>query len=92
MFTIGTITLQKIEILIAISTNLEFGNDNFIFDLLHTPSKIPINLIPIKIKVHDSKIIRWTLLEKVQVKNLNLGIQIKPHMVKINVNLDSQKT
>lgn len=92
MFTIGTITLQKLEILIAISTNLEFGNDDFTFDLLHTLNKISINLIPIKIKVHDSKIIRWTLLEKVQVKNLNLGIEIEPHMVKINVNLDSQKT
>lgn len=92
MFTIGTITLQKLEILIAISTNLEFGKDDFTFDLLHTLNKISINLIPIKIKVHDSKIIRWTLLEKVQVKNLNLGIEIEPHMVKINVNLDSQKT
>jgi len=91
LFTIGTITLQKLQILIAISANLEFGNDGFTFNLLHTPSKIPIYLNPIRIKVHDSKIIKWTLLKKVQVKNLNLGIEIKPHMVKINVNLDSQK-
>ncbi len=78
--------------MIANSANLEFSNDDFTFDLLHTPSKIPIYLIPIRIKVHDSKIIRWTLLKKIQVKNLNLGIEIKPHMVKIDVNLDSQKT
>jgi hypothetical protein len=41
LFTIGTITLKKLEILIAILANLEFGNDDFTFDLLYTPSKIP---------------------------------------------------
>jgi len=75
LFTIGTITLHKLEILIAISTNLEFGNDDFTFDLLHTLNKISINLIPIKIKVHDSKLLGGHYWKKSKLKTLIWGLK-----------------
>jgi hypothetical protein len=40
--------------------------------------------------VKDLKIVRWTLLKEIQVKNSNLGIKVEPQMVKINANVDSQ--
>ncbi len=35
-FTIGTITLPKLGILVTIVISLEFGNDNLTFDFSHT--------------------------------------------------------
>lgn len=37
----------------------------------------------IKIKVHDLRINKWTLLEEVQVKLFNLGIDEEPKLVKV---------
>jgi len=39
---------------------------------------------PTNIKGHGLQIARWTLTKDQQLMNLNLGIDAKPQMVKIN--------
>jgi hypothetical protein len=46
---------------------------------------------PTKIKAQGLQIIRWTLIEDQQLMKLNLGIDAKSQMVKINAQLKISK-
>ncbi len=46
---------------------------------------------PTKIKTHELQIARWTLTEDQQLMKFNLGIDVKPQMVKINAQLEISK-
>ncbi len=48
---IKTITLSKMKILVTTIINLESNNDDITYNIPHTPSEIPINETPIRIKV-----------------------------------------
>jgi hypothetical protein len=73
LFVIGTITLPKLKILLAmvvdakIGTNAKIGSDmkidinKLIFYFLRTLGKISVDTTPIQIKVHDMKIAKWNL-------------------------------
>jgi hypothetical protein len=39
---------------------------------------------PTKIKAHELHIVRWMLTEDQELMKLNLGIDAKPHLMKIN--------
>ncbi len=46
---------------------------------------------PTNIKAQGLQIVGWTLTEDQQLMKLNLGIDAKPHMVKINAQLEISK-
>ncbi len=46
---------------------------------------------PTKFKAQELQIVRWTLTEYQQLMKLNLGIDTKPQMVKINAQLEIGK-
>jgi hypothetical protein len=51
---------------------------------IHQPGNVVVDETPTKIKAHGLQIARWTLTRDQQLMELNLGIDVKPHMVKIN--------
>ncbi len=44
-----------------------------------------------KIKAHELQIAGWMLIENQQLMKLNLGIDVKPQLVKINAQLETGK-
>jgi hypothetical protein len=46
---------------------------------------------PTKIKVHKLQVVGWMLIEYQQLMKLNLGINAKPQLVKINAQLETCK-
>jgi hypothetical protein len=78
LFAIKTITLPKLEILLAHVTSLEFNIKDFIFDFSHMLGKILIDVILIRIKVQDLRIAKWTLSKEIQLRSFNLGTNQKP--------------
>jgi hypothetical protein len=50
----------------------------------HQPGNVVVDEIIEKIKAHELHIVGWTLTKYQQLMNLNMGINAKPQMVKIN--------
>ncbi len=46
---------------------------------------------PTKIEAHELQIVRWMLTKDQQLMKLNMGIDVKPQMVKINAQLEIGK-
>jgi hypothetical protein len=67
LFTIGTITLPKLEILVVVVVGIE----ELIFDFLHTLGEILVDITPTRIKMHDMKMTKWNLPKEVQIRPFN---------------------
>jgi hypothetical protein len=50
----------------------------------HQPRNVIVDETPTNIKGHGLQIAKWTLIKDQQLMKLNLGIDAKPQMVKIN--------
>jgi hypothetical protein len=50
-----------------------------------------VDEIPTKNKTHGLQIVGWTLIEYQQLMKFNLGINAKPHTMKINAHLETSK-
>jgi len=57
----------------------------------HQPRTIAVDETLVKIKAHELQITRWTLIKNQQLMKLNLGIDAKSQMVKINAYLEIGK-
>jgi hypothetical protein len=88
LFTIGIVYLPEIELVSVEINSLEFNFEESKFDFQHVPSNILVDDTPTHFNDKDWEIAQWNLLEEAQVRNLNLGTQIEPKIVKINNNLD----
>ncbi len=54
--------------MIAIITNMDSNNYDFIYDFPYIPSEISIDATPTKINVHKLKIAKWTLQKRSRSK------------------------
>ncbi len=50
----------------------------------HQPKSVAMDETLAKIKAHELQIVGWMLIKDQQLMKFNLGIDVKPHMVKIN--------
>ncbi len=72
LLSIQTITLYEVDVVPLLYL------DNFDH---HTQDNVEINKVLIKYKLHELKIVEWTLLQKVQVKKFNMFIFKKNHSI-----------
>ncbi len=57
----------------------------------HQPRSVAVDETPTNIKAQGLHIIGWMLIEDQQLMKLNMGINVKPHMVNINAMLEIGK-
>jgi hypothetical protein len=67
---------------------LELSFEELNFNFSHVLGDISVDNTPACLKVKDLKISRWNLLEEIQVRNLNLGIEVEQKIIKINNDFD----
>lgn len=72
LLSIQTIILNEVDVVPLLYL------DNFDH---HTQDNVEINKVLIKYKLHELKIVEWTLLQKVQVKKFNMSIFKKNHNI-----------
>ncbi len=73
LFTLGTITLLKPEIINTTTFSVEVSTNDLTFNFPHFEGQISINIMPTHIKVQELDIARWILPEDHHVRLLNLG-------------------
>jgi hypothetical protein len=91
IFTIGTITLLKLEMGASVLTTkvfgVDFGIEDLIFDFPHIIGEIEVDTIPTCIKVQHMKIACWNLPKDNASTRPNLGHHEELKMVKFYVDL-----
>jgi hypothetical protein len=71
LFTTSTITLPKPKIFTTMATNAttnmhaKIDIDEPIFDFSHTLNQISIDIMPIRMKVYDTKMGKWNIPKEV---------------------------
>jgi len=57
----------------------------------HQLGNVVIDEIPTNIKAHGLQIVGWMWIKNNKLMKFNMGIDVEPHMVKINAQVETSK-
>jgi hypothetical protein len=87
LFTLGTITLPKLDIFSVAIFGAKVDTKDFMFNFPHFEGEISVDTTLACIQIQELETKQWMLLENHQVWLLNLGTTQNPQIIKLNATL-----